>query len=63
MTEPEEKYFVFNERYGSVDAIQWFRRKTGAFQEAKQRKRLGLREDEHVYVGELLLDVEEKDSK
>ena len=49
----KEKFFVFNEYYGDIEVIQWFETLENAKKEAKRRKKLRLREDEQIYVGEL----------
>lgn len=52
-----EKYFVFNERYGATYDIEWFETEEEAKQEAENRKKGGLREDEFVYIGEVLAEI------
>ena len=50
----EEKYFVFNENEGSIEAVWWCKTLEEAREEAKKRKKNFPEEKKQVYVGEIV---------
>jgi len=50
----EEKYFVFTENNGYIEAVYWCKNLGEAEQEAKKRKQKFPDESKHVFIGEIL---------
>jgi len=51
-----ERFFVFTENEGAIEAVLWCKTKAEAKREAKQRKKKFPSEAKQVYVGELLVN-------
>jgi len=56
----EEKYFVFTEHYGSIEAVWWCKTLKEAKREAKARKKDFPKEAKQVYIGQILFDPNPK---
>ena len=50
----EEKYFVFTESNGFIEAVYWCKTLSEARIEARQRKKKFPHEAKRVYIGEIL---------
>lgn len=50
----EEKYFVFTENEGGIEAVWWCKTKQEAKEEAERRKKKFPEEAKQVYIGEIL---------
>jgi len=55
----EEKYFVFTENEGQIEAVYWCKTLKEALSRAKKRKKQFPSEAKQVYVGELLFEPKE----
>lgn len=55
----EEKYFVFTENEGRIEAVYWCKTLTEARKRAEERKKNFPSESKQVYVGEVLFEPKE----